>query len=325
MNTRTVRLYSHILDKTFWIDCSSTAIRTINKYGGIDKYLLQSSNKLIEHSQLAVYLKEILKKKLKDKTFNIRYLPFTQKPKFQNKKREAHEVRNIPSIYIPPEAKRTDLSDMFYPQEYFETRAEKDKRSDIERKLEQETDPVKRDELKKELNPEKYVRKIRSEMHTLQEFRHKIIRDQLVRFKNRTNAKLHFLQSIEQSENYAKLVLNEEYKHFSEDYPEVQLILQQTEQDKYKNDKLTGRMYKEYSYDFGESYEDSANTEEAKAFQPFDTKLGKTSETPKKRQNAKRVEKETLRKKLKEKKMNQIKNAVKPKKLKLKFKVSHKQ
>ena len=237
---------------------------------------MQSSDKLIATSQFALYLKEVIKKTLKDKTFNVRYLPFTQKPRFAHKKREAHEVRNIPSIYIPPEAKRTDLSDMFYPPEYFETRAEKEKRFEIERKLEQETDPVKRDELKKALHPEKYLRKVRDEMHTLQELRHKMIRDQLVRFKDRTKAKLHFLQSIEQSENYAKLLLNEEYKHFSEDYPEVQLILQQTEQDKYKNDKLTGKMYKEYSYDFGESYEDSANTEEAKTFQPFDKKLGKT-------------------------------------------------
>jgi hypothetical protein len=318
-------LYSHILDKTFWLDCSTTAIRTINKYGGLDKYLLNSSNKLIQDSQFAKYLKEILKNKLKDKTFNIRYLPFTQKPKFQHKKREAHEVRNIPSIYIPPEAKRTDLSDMFYPPEFFETRAEKDKRLEIERKLEQETDPMKRDELKKELHPEKFQRKVRDELHTLQEFRHQIIRDQLVRLKDRTNAKLHFLKSIEQSENYAKLVLNEEYKHFSEDYPEVQLILQQTEQDKFKNDKLTGKMYREYSYDFGESYEDSTKTEEARTFEPFDKKQGKMWETPKKRQNAKRIEGETLRKQKKEKKMNQIKNAAEPKKLKLKFKVSQKQ
>jgi hypothetical protein len=285
---------------------------------------LQSSDKLIATSQFALYLKEVIKKTLKDKTFKVRYLPFTQKPRFVHKKREAHEVRNIPSIYIPPEAKRTDLSDMFYPPEYFETRAEKEKRFEIERKLEQETDPVKRDELKKALHPEKYLRKVRDEMHTLQELRHKMIRDQLVRFKDRTKAKLHFLQSIEQSENYAKLLLNEEYKHFSEDYPEVQLILQQTEQDKYKNDKLTGKMYKEYSYDFGESYEDSANTEEAKTFQPFEKKLGKTWDTPKKRQNAKRVEQETLRKNLKQKKMNQIKNAQEPEKLKLKFKVIQK-
>lgn len=324
MNTRTARLYSHILDKTFWLDCSTTAIRTINKYGGIDKYLLNSTPKLIATSQFAQYLKEILKRKLKDKTFNIRYLPFTRKPKFEHKKRDAHEVRNIPSIYIPPEAKRTDLSEMFYPQEFFETRAEKDKRLEIERKLEQETDPLKRDELKKELHPERHVRKVRDELHTLQDFRHQLIRNQLVRLKDRPTAKSHFLKSIEQSENYTKLVLNEEYKHFSEDYPEVQLILQQTEQDKFKNDKMTGKMYKEYSYDFGESYEDSTKTQESKTFEPFDNKLGKTWATPKKRQNAKRMEIEAMRKLKKEKKMNQIIRANPPKKLKLKFKVSQK-
>lgn len=285
---------------------------------------MNSSNKLIEDSQFAKYLKEILKKKLKDKTFNIRYLPFTQKPKFQHRKREAHEVRSIPSIYIPPEAKRTDLSEMFYPQEFFETRLEKDKRLEIERKLEQETDPLKRDELKKELHPERHVRKVRNELHTLQEFRHQLIRNQLVRLKDRPTAKLHFLKSLEQSENYSKLVLNEEYKHFSEDYPEVQLILQQTEQDKFKNDKLTGKMYKEYSYEIGESYEDSTKTAEAKTFEPFENKQGKSWPTPTKRQNAKRMEGEALRKQKKSKKMNHIIKNTAPTKLKLKFTVNEK-
>jgi hypothetical protein len=174
--------------------------------------------------------------------------------------------------------------------------------------LEQESDPVKRDELKKQLNLDRYSNKLKKDLISLMPLRHKWIRDGLVKIKDRPTVKLNFLKSIENSENYSKLILGEQYKHFSEDYPEVQLILQQTEQDKYKKTKGLGKLYKEYNYDFGETYEDSKQVAITSAsFDPFEKKAGKKWDIPKKRMNAKMTEKLKERELGKEKKLNQKK------------------
>lgn len=306
VNVTTKRIYSEVLKKQFFLKLSMRALRTIKKYGGLDNYLLKSNDKLIKDSQLAQVLKKTMLKKKEDPNYIPGYLPFTRKPRFTWKKREPHEVRELPSIYIPPEAKRTDLSEMYYPVDFFETRVEKEKRKEIERKLEQESDPVKRDELRSQLDTGKYAAKVKKDMLTLMPIRHKWIRDTLVRIKERPTAKLHFLKTLEQSENYTKLMLNEQYKHFSEDYPEVQLILQQTEQDKVRKNKLLGKMYKEYVYDFGETY-DVAQKALTKGFEPFDKKQGRMWDQPEKRMNAKMEEKLKERHAKKTKKLNQKK------------------
>jgi hypothetical protein len=294
------------MKKSFFLNCSTKAIRTIKKYGGLDRYLLTTSDKFIQDSQFAQYLKSILIKKQKDPNFRLRYIPFTRKPRFVWKKRERSEVKGIPSIYIPPEAKRMDLSEMYYPIDYFETRLEKQKRQEVEKQLEQESDPVKRDELKKQLNLERYTNKVKKDLLALMPIRQKWIRDGLVRLRERPTVKLNFLKTLENSENYTKLMLGDQYKHFSEDYPEVQLILQQTEQDKFKKQRGVGKLYKGYSYDFGETYEESKKSAQT-AFEPFEKKAGQKWEKPAKRLNAKMIEKIKTRSDKKEKKLNQKK------------------
>jgi hypothetical protein len=301
---RKTKLKSQILNRNFFLNCSTKAIKTIKKYGGLDRYLLQAKQNLIKDSQIAMYIKSILLKKKSDPTFRVTYMPFNSKPKFKWKKRERSEIMGLPSIYIPAEAKRTDLSEMYYPVDYFESRLEKEKRMEVEKTLEQETDPAKRDELKKKLNLEKYTTKMKKDLLSLMPFRHKMIRDGLIRLRDRPSVKLNFLKTIENSENYTKLMLGDQYKHFSEDFPEVQLILQQTEEDKYKKTRSMGKLYKEYSYEFGETYEDSKKVSVASSFDPFSDKVGTDREKPKKRMNAKMIEKIKTRTLKKEKKMS---------------------
>lgn len=246
---------------------STYALKTVKKYGSLDNYLLLSNEKMLD-SSFGRYLRAILKYKLENPDYMPRKIPFTSRPRFKWKRREEHEYREIPSIYLPPEARRKDNSDSYYPPEFFETRIEKEKRLDLERKLENEIDPVKKDEIKKELNLDLHINKLQEEMLSLQPHRHKIIRDTFVKYKDRTNAKLHLIQTLENSENYSKLILGERYKHYSEDYPEVQLILQQTEQDKLKKNKLFAKMYKEYNFDMG------GLTQEVGKYDPFKQQSG---------------------------------------------------
>ncbi len=281
---------------------STHALRTMRKYGSLDNYILLSNESMLE-SQFGRYLRSVLKHKLKNPDFSPRKLPFTSKPIFKWKRREEHEYREVPSIYLPPEARRMDNSPAYFPPEYFETRIEKEKRLELERKLENETDPVKKDELKKELNLDKHVNKLQNEMLALMPVRHKLVRDTFVKYKDRTNAKLHLLQILEKSENYSKLILGEKYKHYSEDYPEVQLILQQTEQDKMKKNKVLAKMYKEYNFELGDV------TEQINKYDPFKQKSGKEYDIKKKprtlkeeRERAKKKDVTLKRKKIEKKK-----------------------
>lgn len=300
-------LWSERLKKNFFLNCSTKAIKTIKKYGGLDRYLLTTKDKFIKDSQFAQYLKGILLKAQKDPHFRLYHIPFTRKPRFVWKRRERSEVKGIPSIYIPPEAKRMDLSEMYYPIEYFENRLEKQKREEVEKQLEQESDPLKRDELKKQLNLDRYTNKMRKDLTALMPFRHKLIRDGLVKLRDKPTVKLNFLKTLENSENYTKLMMGEQYKHFSEDYPEVQLILQQTEEEKFRKQRGSSKLYKGYAYDFGETYEETSKKAGGAAFEPFEKKSGQKWEKPAKRMNAKMVEKLKARSLKKEKKMGQKK------------------
>lgn len=200
-----------------------------------------------------------------------------------------------------------DLSEMYYPIEYFENRLEKQKREEVEKQLEQESDPLKRDELKKQLNLDRYTNKMRKDLTALMPFRHKLIRDGLVKLRDKPTVKLNFLKTLENSENYTKLMMGEQYKHFSEDYPEVQLILQQTEEEKFRKQRGSSKLYKGYAYDFGETYEETSKKAAGAAFEPFEKKSGQKWEKPAKRMNAKMVEKLKARSLKKEKKMGQKK------------------
>jgi hypothetical protein len=133
--------------------------------------------------------------------------------------------------------------------------------------------------------------------------RHKAIRDTLVRLKDNHKAKVNLLKDLENSENFTKSILLDKYRHFSEDYPEVQLILQQTEHDKMRKNKLISKMYKEYTYNFATSYEE-VSTQQSKQFQPFQKRQGKLYDlqpNPKKfeyrkERTGKKVKKLTLKK-----------------------------
>ncbi len=285
-----------MLKKTFFLNVSTKALKTIRLYGGLDNYLLKGPDKFLKDSQFGQYLKGLLKKKLSDPYFHIRSIPFTSRPRFKWRRRDRSDINGLPSIYIPPEAKRTDLSEMYYSVDHFETRIQRETRKEIERELEQESDPIKRDELKKSLNLERYNDRIRKDMLALMPVRHKYIRDGLMRIRDKTNIKLNFLKTLENSEQFTRFMLGEQYRHFSEDYPEVQLLLQETEVEKMKKTKAMSKLYKEYTYEIGEAPEDSKKiTSMAGNFEPFENKIGFYREKPAKKINEKMIEKIKLR------------------------------
>jgi hypothetical protein len=164
------------------------------------------------------------------------------------------------------------VSDFYYDISKFESRVEKEKKEEILKSLEYEVDPQKRNVLKDQLDSiqDKGTVPIKQQVMDAQPLRHKIIRDTLVHLKNKHEAKLHYLSLLQESEDYCKSIIGEEnYKHFSEDYPEVQLILQQTEQEKLTKEDRDHK-FENYNYDFGKVYQN----EDKSQFIPFKQKTG---------------------------------------------------
>ncbi|KAG2177692.1 hypothetical protein INT44_008206 [Umbelopsis vinacea] len=66
-NVQSKKLYSELLDAHFSLKVTTSVIRTIDKKGGLDKYLLETRNKNL-FSEKAVTMKRDLQQVLKTKT-----------------------------------------------------------------------------------------------------------------------------------------------------------------------------------------------------------------------------------------------------------------
>ncbi len=126
-----------------------------------------------------------------------------------------------------------------------------------------------KEKLREGLLENKTIRRFQDEVYQLQNMRHRRIRDILVRIRNQAVAKYHFLKTIEKSEEKTKKIL------VSEDYPEVQLILQQTMKEKLrKQQRSEVQKYTTVSYELGEAY-----LNEERGFNPVKKKTGSTYTT----------------------------------------------
>ena len=99
--------------------------------GSFDKFLLMSNSNQFE-SKIATFIRLLIKKKIKEPATFIPYLPYTNRTDSSKRKTPANVYRNIPSIYIPPESKVKDLSEMYYGTDYLETRQEAMRRKEIQ-------------------------------------------------------------------------------------------------------------------------------------------------------------------------------------------------
>lgn len=247
INVFTKKIRSDFLEKDFYLQVSSKALRTIKLYGGLDNYLLKSNSKKLEKdSQLSAYLRRILLNKTlremspesKKQQIKILRLKHTRIRKVRNNSRKKQK-RRLPSIFYPKEYLRKDMSHIIYPKEKFYTRKELEEKADLEKELSITTDLVKKEELSQRLeklqkeDPESLIEQVLS----LQPLRHKDIRDHFMKIKNKFYAKINYLEVLKESENLAKAILKERYRHFSEDYPEIQLLLQKTEQQRQRKER----------------------------------------------------------------------------------------
>lgn len=241
INVQKILLYSNVLEKQFKLDVTTKALKSIKLHGNLDNYLLQTDDKKLD-SDYARYLKRLIK------YINSENLSNESKSKLirncqligvNTVKKLSKFSSNYykPSIYIPPETLKTDLSTVFYTKEKFISRLENQKIEELKKEIEVTTDYDKRNLLKEELNVLNRVgyEDPTKDLLSLQPIRHKLIRDELLKLRNTYSKKQNYLKILNESEEYCKEILKEKYKHFSEEYPEVQLLLKEFDIEKKKS------------------------------------------------------------------------------------------
>jgi ribosomal protein L28 len=75
-NVKKRALFSEILKKNFRLFISTKARKCIMKAGSLDKYLLRTKPSDID-SKFGLYLRDIIKKKQRDPSFVLPYIPGT--------------------------------------------------------------------------------------------------------------------------------------------------------------------------------------------------------------------------------------------------------
>lgn len=289
VNTKNVPMYSQRLKRTFYLNVSMHALKTIKFYGGLDNYLLKASYKQIKDSQMALFLRRILMdrdlRKMSPEALELNlkalHLPYTA-PRKSKKQRSKQLQKGIPSIQYPIETLRTDLSEFIYPEERFVSRVERLRIEEFKRELEETRDPLRREELRAKLENTDRAERYKQEMLKLEPIRHSDIRNHLVRLKNTWKRRLEFINRLKEKENSIKVILGEDYRHFSEDYPEVQLILQNTELQRLKKENSQWNQFKSIDYNiYDEIYEKDGGFDPFGKKSGFNTKTGESAKTMK--------------------------------------------
>ena len=102
--------YSDVLGRKLRLWTTPYTLRIILKRGGFDKYILFTKPKHLD-SKMGVHLQYLMKKKLRDPSFNVPYIPLTRS-QGKTRKTKFYEARKYPTIYMPAHAKGThDMSE----------------------------------------------------------------------------------------------------------------------------------------------------------------------------------------------------------------------
>ena len=116
-NVNRKRLYSDTLGLWFQVWISTKARKCIMKAGSLVKYLQTTSDKHID-TRFGLYLKDLIRKKTKDSSFEVPYIPGQADLK-RTSKTQNWQYRNMPAVYMPTHVRMRDHSEFYIktPQE----------------------------------------------------------------------------------------------------------------------------------------------------------------------------------------------------------------
>lgn len=276
VNSNRVLLHSKILNKNLYIHVSARAYRTIKLYGGLDSFIQKAPKKIINDSLFSKHLKNVLKDEninncSKESKYRVVAASGIKNTTAKRKKAKYLKKEILPSVYYPPEALKNDLSTFKYPRSKFISRLEQLEIDEISKEIEITTDYSKKQELTKKLLvlQKDETAEMIDDLLELQPIKNNLIRKYIKSLD--IDAKIHYLELLKISEGYIQNTLKEKYVHFSDDQPEIQLMLQELEIEKQNKSKaLLNKAVVENRNTDGSVFEGQLTT-----FDPYAGRLGR--------------------------------------------------
>eukprot|EP00344_Euplotes_crassus_P003039 CAMPEP_0197012702 /NCGR_PEP_ID=MMETSP1380-20130617/63410_1 /TAXON_ID=5936 /ORGANISM="Euplotes crassus, Strain CT5" /LENGTH=342 /DNA_ID=CAMNT_0042436377 /DNA_START=126 /DNA_END=1154 /DNA_ORIENTATION=- len=220
------KFYSDILEMELVLPVTVYAFRIIRKYKSFDNYILKTKEKDM-NSKMGMHLKELMLKKLKDPKFVVPYIPFQYKVK-KGPRRRPRYLETLPTVYIPVHMQQTE--DFTKWHDKLPSEMTRDEIADFEALMK---DPdffeLKSEDWKKK-QPE-YIR-CREELLKLQPMRHDIIRKYWELNKNSEEAKYEIVRMADETEDFTKKMLGDDYIHYKDAIPEIPEFLERMEFEK---------------------------------------------------------------------------------------------
>jgi len=202
------------------------------KRGSFDNYILRTDPKQLD-SKFGLYLRSLMKQKLKNPQFKIPIIP-GHAELARTTKTKLWEHNQMPAIYLPTASNlQVDRSEYYVktPQEmsrYELAELEAEMRSINEGAL--EDDVLDEAQLKKLLADPEH-QKLVQQLKKLQTLRHGVIKRYFDKFKFKKAHRNEIVQAAEETEDTLRGILRDEYVHFLDANPDMRAFLEQVNKD----------------------------------------------------------------------------------------------
>ena len=225
-NVQKKKFYSDILEQFITLNVTTYAIKNVIKAGCFDNYILYTDHKKM-NSQMGMYLRKLMRQKLKNPDFEVPYIPFQAKVKKRARPRPRY-LRNMPGVYIPAHMKQTE--DFSQWHEKLPSEMTRDEIADFQALMKDPDVNRHKDKAWKRKQPE-FI-SLKKELLLLQPMRHDVIRKYWNLNKNSEVGRMKILKYAEQTEEFTKYVLEEDYIYYRDAIPEIDEFLEQVEREK---------------------------------------------------------------------------------------------
>ena len=207
-NYHKMRFNSDILKMKVRLPTTAYALKNIVKAGSFDNYILNTDPKKM-NSKMGIFLKDIMKQKLKDPTYKVPYIPFSAVVKKRTRRRPKYML-NLPSIYVPLHVRQNvDVSKYHLkkPDEY--TREEM---AEIQKAF-KDPDSFQNASYEWKSKQPHFI-EVRKEMLALQPMRHKFIQQYLEKNKNNPIGRKYIMDMADSTEDFPKWILGDDYVNY---------------------------------------------------------------------------------------------------------------
>ena len=204
-NVNKITYFSKILQTNFKLFVSTKAMKTIVRFGSFDNYILNTHHTKLR-SQYGLYLKGLMRKKLKNPKMDIGYIYLTSWAR-KNRWQQNSKFKNQSSIFIPMNIRQNEDRSLYFLKDRQDmTRGEL---QEEKRKSLMEENPEEHEEELEEQDVE-----FRKQILALQKMRWKSMQEYWTYTENKPLSRKMLLEQMDLSDENTKKILLDDFVPF---------------------------------------------------------------------------------------------------------------